>query len=257
MDREKMRRLRHKKMVNGKRKRVGILEYILLKHAGKKDGRRGLPRKTEEGSWRSPFMDREKNGYAEFCAHTWGSLQIENEERFAELEKEMDTVRKKEEILEEAVSTLESANKIEFEAGKGAVPRKNGEENLTEAQVLSRRKTEAARRLAPLRSRVTSLENELKEEEDKLFKLYTSITEDENTTRMICYRLKEHLLMRMDVYWESALLFHHEGDDMPVLPEQEFSNEAEDKYMQQHRELMERVRQMHGIFLADYGKEAE
>lgn len=255
MDKERKRIERHRKMVTGKVRKVGVIEKCFLKYAGKSDGKREFPRKTEKGNFTSPFMDREKNGFSEFSADIWGNLQMENESRFAELTKMANIVRRKKESLMEAMRQLDEARR--FEEGRIDFSRKAGEDDLTEVQIRNRRRAEAGKRLGPLSARVTALKNEFKTEEENLFKLYTAILEDEITTRLICYRVKEHLLMRMDVYWDSAIRFHPEGSDMPVVPEMELSNEAEEEYMRQHSDLMEKVADMHENSQAINAKEVE
>lgn len=51
--------------------------------------------------------------------------------------------------------------------------------------------------------------------------------------------------MRIDVYWNSALMRHPEGADMPVIPTLELRNDAEEAYLQPHKELMKRAVAIH------------
>ena len=59
---------------------------------------------------------------------------------------------------------------------------------------------------------------------------------------MICARVKDHLLQRMDVYWNSALLKHSENARMPAVPSIEVTSRAEDIYMEPHKALMQRAK---------------
>jgi len=241
-DRAKLRKQRHKKLANGKGKKVGFFESIGLKITGCCDGRKGFPRQTDDKGWYSPFMNRDVNSYEEFCSHTWGSLQIENEGEYARLEELMDGIRQKRGLLDAAKSEFAVAYKREAESGTS---RKKGEDKLTDAQVRARRKAEKEKKLAPLKSKVADLEQELKETGETFSDLHGKLVEDDNTTRLICHRVRDHILMRIDVYWNSALRHHPDGVSMPVVPTLELKDEAEEAYLRPHEELMKRAVAIH------------
>ena len=241
MNKEKMRRWRYIKVNTGKGRRVGFFEAIALKVTGFFDGRRGLPRQTDDKGWYSPFMNRDVNSYEEFCSHTWGSLQIENEEKYAHMEALMDEILRKQSLLVEARENLIAASKGE---SVQETHRKKGEDKLTDTQVLSRRKAERDKRLAPLKSKVSSLEQEVREAEVALSDLHSKLAEDDNTTRLICHRVREHILMRMDIYWNAALRLHTNSTALPVVPVLELKEEAEEVYLRPHKELMQRAREI-------------
>lgn len=242
MDREKMRKQRHKKVNNGKGKRVGLFESIGLKIKGFCDGHKGFPRQTDKEDWYSPFMNQEANSFEEFCSHTWGSLQIENEGEYARLEELMDGIRQKKGLLELARVDLAVANKRESDSESA---RKKGEDKLSDAQIRARRKAEKEKKLAPLKSKVAGLEQELKDAEEAFSDLHSKLVEDDNTTRLICHRVRNHILMRLDVYWNSALRHHPDGVSMPVVPVLELKDEAEEAYLRPHKELMNRAAAIH------------
>ncbi len=245
VDREKMRRLRYEKVNTGQGRKVGFLEAIVLKVTGFFDGRKGLPRRTDDKGWYSPFMNRDVNSYEEFCSHMWGSLQIENEEDYARLEELMDGILRNQSLLMGAKEDLIEASK----GGSVQEPlRKKGEDKLTDTQVLARRKAEKNKRLVPLKNEVSRLEQELREAEAALSDLHSKLAEDDNTTRLICHRVREHILMRMDVYWNSALRHHPDSIAMPVVPVMELKEEAEEVYLRPHKELMQRAREIHEMF---------
>lgn len=248
VDREKMRKQRHKKVNTGKGKRVGFFESISLKIKGFCDGRKGFPRKTDDKDWYSPFMNQEVNSFEEFCSHTWGSLQIENEGEYARLEELVDGIRQKKGLLEMARADLAVTVKKENDS---EVVRKKGEDKLTDAQVRLRRKTEKEKKLAPVKSKVASLEQELKDAEEAFSNLHGKLVEDDNTTRLICHRVRDHILMRLDVYWNSALRHHTEGVSMPVVPMIELKDEAEEAYLRPHKELMKRAAAIHDAIQDD------
>lgn len=237
-NRAKLRKKRHKKLGNGKGKKVSFIEAIGLKIAGCSDGRKGFPRKTEDNGWYSPFMNRDMNGYQEFCTHIWGSLQIENEGEYARLEKLMDKIQQKKGSLDTVKSELAIAYKRETEF---EINRKKGEDKLTDAQIFVRRKAEKDKKLVPLKRKVAGIEQELKEDEDIFSELHSKLLEDDNTTRLICHRVRDHILMRVDVYWNSVLRHHPDNASMPVIPMLELKDEAEEAYLRPHKELMKRA----------------
>lgn len=242
VDREKMRKQRHKKVNNGRGKKVGFFESIGLKIKGFCDGRKGFPRQTDNEEWYSPFINQEVNSYKEFCSHTWGSLQIENEGEYARLEELMDGIRQKKGFLEVARAELAVASRRESDSESS---RKKGEDKLTDAQIRTRRKAEKEKKLAPLKNKVAGLEQELKDAEEAFSDLHSKLVEDDNTTRLICHRVRDHILMRLDVYWNSALGRHSDGASMPVVPILELKDEAEEAYLRPHKELMKRAATIH------------
>ena len=94
---------------------------------------------------------------------------------------------------------------------------------------------------------VARLEQELKEVEDTFSELHSKLVEDDNTTRLICYRVKNHILMRIDIYWNSVLRHHPDNACMPVLPILEIKDDAEEVYLRQHKELMKRATTFHDL----------
>ncbi len=238
VDREKMRKQRYKKVNTGKGKKVGFFESIDLKIKGFCDGCKGFPRQTDKDVWYSTFMNREVNSFKEFCSHTWGSLQIENEGEYARLEELMDGIRQKKRLLEATKADFAAAAKRENDSESA---RKKGEDKLTDAQIRARRKGEKEKKLAPVKKKIAGLEQELKNEEEAFSALHSKLVEDDNTTRLICHRVRDHILMRLDVYWNSALRRHPEGASMPVMPVLELRDEAEEAYLRPHKELMKRA----------------
>ena len=238
----KMSKQRHKKLNTGKGKKIGIFESIGLKIKGACDGRNGFPRQTDNKDWYSPFINQEVNSFDEFCSHMWASLQIENERQYARLEKLMDGIHLKKHLLEDARADIVLLVKNE---NISESVRKIGEEHLTDTQVLSRREAEKEKKLAPLKSKVAGLEQELQAAEEAFLELHSQLIEDDNTTRLICHRVRDHILMRLDVYWNSALRHHTDGVSMPVVPMLELEDEAEEVYFRPHKELMKRADAIH------------
>lgn len=221
----------------GKVKRIGIFEKLGLKIAGYADGKRSLPRDGASG-WMSPHLDKEVRSYDEFASRMWGRLQIDEEESYARLGELMDSIAHTKSLLDEAKSTLDGAETKERPAD---ISRKKGESKLTDAQVTARRSNEREKRLAPLKGRVSSLQSKLTSEIDEFSHLRNKIIEDNNSTRMICNRIRDHIYQRLDIYWNAALRIHTDKTKMPVVPCVEVTSRSEDVYMEPHKLLMQKA----------------
>lgn len=221
----------------GKVKRIGLFEKLWLKIAGYFDGKRNLPRESDSG-WISPHMDKEVRSYDEFSSQMWGRLQVEEEEDYARLGQLMDSIAHTKSLLDEAEDSLEEAEAREKETDTS---RKKGESKLTDAQVMARRSNEKAKRLAPFKGRVSSLQSKLTSEIDEFSQLRNKIIEDNNSTRMICNRVKDHIYQRLDIYWNAALRKHSGKAQMPVIPCVMVASRSEEVYMEPHKILMQKA----------------
>lgn len=235
---KQLRNTRISKLSTERVKGIGVFESIVLKITGCIDGTRKLPRECDDGHWISPHLDREVRSYDEFSSRMWGQLQIEEEDEYVRLGALMDSIVHTKAQLKTARAELIDALAYE---GAPSTSRKHGESKLTEAQVATRRANERAKRLAVFRSRVGALQSSLDSKVDEFLTLRNKIIEDNNSTRMICARVKDHLLQRMDVYWNSALLKHPEKARMPAVPSIEVTFRAEAIYIELHKELMQRA----------------
>ena len=222
----------------GKMKGIGFFEGISLKIGGRIDGARNLPRENGDGCWISPRIEREVRAYDEFSDQMYGLLQIEKEDKYARLGSLMDSIVDTKAQLEAARADLGEALSHE---GAPSISRKHGESKLTEAQVAARRAAERDKKMAPLRDRVSTLQNKLIAEVDEFSSLRNKIIEDNNSTRMICARVRDHLFQRLNVYWNSALYMHPEKAKMPAVPSIEVAPRAEMEYMEPHMALMQRA----------------
>ena len=244
----KMKNSRISKLSKGKVKGVRFSEKIGLKIAGYIDGKKSLPRENSSGDWISPHLDREVRSYDEFASCMWGHLQIEEEAAYAHLGELMDSLVHTRTLLEEAKADLKEAAEHEKTADTS---RRHGEGKLTEAQVAARRANERAKRLTPLKARVNLLQNKLNSETDEFSELRNRILEDNNSIRMICNRVKDHLHQRMDVYWNAALRKHPDNTRMPAIPCVEVASRAEGVYMEPHKLLMQRAELLSQTLSAD------
>lgn len=222
---------------NGKIRGIDFFEKLSLEIAGSSDGRRNLPRNDVSG-WTSPYLDREVRSYDEFASQIWGRLQVEDEEDYARLGELMESIAHTKSLLDEAKSTLGEAESKENSAGN---MRKKGESKLTDEQVFARRSNEKVKRLAPLKSRISSLQSKLTSEIDEFSHLRNKIIEDNNSTRMICNRVRDHIYQRLDIYWNAALRKHSDKAKMPVVPCIKVESSSEAVYMEPHRILMQKA----------------
>ena len=237
MKKDKLRKKRLAALKKGKLKSIGFWEGLKLKIIGRIDGSRGLPKEDENGNWTSPHIDKEFRSYAEFSTRTWGALQIEKEEEYAHLEELSDSIFATKRQLETAKAELEET--ASYENSK-AIVRMHCEEKLTDDQVARRRKNEVSKKLAPLQNRINQLNNKISAETAEFSKLRNKIIEDNNSTRLICSRLKDHLTQRLDVYWNAAIRKHAEKSKIPILPSlPEFNINSEELYLKPHMGLME------------------
>ena len=235
------KKITHTRLANlskGKAKKLGLLENLSQQLAGYLDGTRALPRESGDGGWTSPHIDEEIRAYEESASKIWGTLQIEEEEanvQLGELTDSVTAVRKQLEAAREELAAVSAREQEEQPV------RKNGEERLTDAQVKARRVNERARRLEPLVKRINELQEAQETAAQEFRKLYSRVAEDENSTRMICNRLKDHTLQRLSVYWNAALKKHPKGSVMPAVPSIEITCQAEEVYKKLHTALLKKA----------------
>ena len=87
----------------------------------------------------------------------------------------------------------------------------------------------------------------MKNAEEAFSALHGKLVEDDNTTCLICHRVRDHILMRLDVYWNSALRRHPDGASMPVVPVIALEDEAEEAYLSLHKVLMKHAVAIHDV----------
>ena len=117
---------------------------------------------------------------------------------------------------------LGSKLEMERENEKNTVPntnfaRKRGEEELSESQVIARRKREDAKRMAQIHAGVVRLENELTEKYLELSDLQHNAEELTKVVRLLCERVMMHTNQRLDIYWRAVLRVHPDRDRMPMI----------------------------------------
>lgn len=253
MNTNNQKRTRLSNLQKGKIKGIGPFEKIGLSFAGHIDGKRGLPRNSDSG-WMSPRLAREMHAYAEYTSELWGALQIDQEENYARLGELMDSIEDTKKLLEDAKETLNA------EAAKEKavdLSRKTGESKLTDSQVAARRSRERAIKIAPFRSRVSTLEAALNTEIEDFRKLHRKLLEDNNSTRMICNKVKDHLQQRLAVYWNAAMRSHPDGQKMPETPQLDIPFFSEQMYLEPHKSLLMEKADLFSLKLLDIKHQEE
>lgn len=230
---------RVRSLLKGNLRKVGVWEGLWLRIAGRHDGALGLPREGADGRWTSAFVDHEVNGYAEFCSHMWALLQMENERDYARLNELTVSIPLTRARLDEVGTALEAARQ---EAQAAA--RKAGEDALTDDQVHARRAREQEKALLPLQEKLLALQTQLETETDEFFRTNSRLEENGNTIRMSIHRLREHVLQRLDVYWNAAMAVHPKGAAMPVVPAAALPLCDGEDYSRLHKHLTETAARM-------------
>lgn len=222
-----------------KQQPVGVCDAIYLKWIGKRDGSKSLPRKSEEGIWMSPFIDKQMHDYQEQCSVAWETLQIRQEDEWVKLSEMVDSLTDKKKQLDFAIENLSSLLRQKDAAESD---RKHGEKKLNDAQVKARRMREKNQRLSVYRNRVNMVSKEYEDQLKEVSTTFCKVTEQIYSTKMACNRMKEHLYKRLDVYWNAALTNHNQKETMLTVPYVEISVNSETDYMQLHSQLIQRIK---------------
>jgi len=65
-----------RQLLRGRTKRLGLLETLHMRCAGRSDGKIGIPKQADDGTWTSVIICKEITAYEEYCDKIWGDLQI-------------------------------------------------------------------------------------------------------------------------------------------------------------------------------------
>ncbi len=220
----------------GKVKGIGMFEKLGLKIAGTIDGARGLPRDDGNGQWQSPHLSRELHSYDEFCAKIWGRRQIAREKDYARLGSLMVFIVRTE--AQHALASVELQDRAD-ERAESSRSRRSGESKVSDDVIASRRARERDILLAPFAGKVANLQSQLDSATGQFSDLRSELIEDNNAVRMICTRVKNHVMQRIDVYWNAAMRRHPDKVKMPAVPSVELTSDAEEAYLEPHKEMME------------------
>lgn len=233
MDPKELLKESNRTAVNTRDNSIGFFEKRNLKRIGHADCRRNLPRKDENGIWSAPYINQQKHNYSELTNGTYAALQYKNEPVYARLGYLMEAIPKDSEECMRVEKEIE-----EYSSQIPTNVRKNGESKLTDAQVVSRRTAEKAKALAPLKERQRAVKDKLKSERDEFMRLRNQVKEDNNTCRLLCNKVRDHIKQRIAVYWDAAL---NPDGQMPAAPEVELYSDAEETYLAPHRAFLEEV----------------
>lgn len=225
--------------------KLSIFEAIKMNIIGQNDGKIGLPRQTETGTWDSPILRKEANAYNESCELEWGGTQMELKHDYAAVGALIDKIKRKEQILVQLRLEPPIENDELF-----LCERRCGEENLTDSQVKKRRQGEIIKKNAPYYEKIRIAEEEIRQAYIEIDEKLNHIIEINNGTRMICERLKYHAEQRRDIYWNAAYRKHPSKNEMPVVVEALPKPEAELTYIAQHKALEDEALAM----LSRYGR---
>lgn len=237
MNKTNLRNKRLQRLDKGKTKSLGFIERWTMKYAGWVDGRKGLLRCDAAGVWQSSVLKQEMDSYEEFCAEQMGVLKLEEEDEFKKMNILFDEVVPLRKKLSDAKAQLKSAS----EERADLFLRKEGEENLTEVQVTSRRNRERDEQLRPLREAVVKYDKELSDTIDAIFSSLSQVRESFDSTVKITNRILQHSQRRIDVYWRSAM---YHIPDLPALPTVMFSNMSERAFASHYDEVAERAEKL-------------
>lgn len=211
----------------GKNRKLGILETIGLKLAGKADGKAGLPKDAGSGRWSSAFMAKEETSFAEYCDRLWGNQQIKLHSAHAQRDVAYAEILSL--TARMALLTENAPQAVDF-----SFSRKQGEEELSQTQVEERRAREFSRERSAYLAEVDALEGELAERYKELELVHSYIQESDNAARLISQRVMDRCYQRLEVYWRAAYRVHPEASKMPASSGCVLSSQAEDTYFSKH-----------------------
>lgn len=229
-----LRNKRLKSLEKGKARSLGIFEILSMKFAGWTDGRKGLLRKSEDGSWQSSRLKEEIDTYEEFCEDLYGRLKFEEEEEFKKLNTLLDGVVIQNKDLSVAQKSLDSVLGKEISLNS----RKAGEENLSEAQVMARRNHERNKQIQPYYNDVEEKRRTLNQTVEEIYKCLSHVREGFDSTCKIAHRLQQHCQRRIDVYWRSAM---RQNGELPPVSNINFTNYSEQDYRNHYEKLEKRA----------------
>ena len=139
--------------------------------------------------------------------------------------------------LSDAKEALEQAKEKQVDVSV----RKEGEENLTEAQITSRRNREHERMLLPLKNKVEKYDKEFSDTVEAIFTHLSQVKEAFDSAVKVNQRVLLHSQRKIDVYWHSAM---HQMPELPSVPNVTFSNLSEQVFANHYRQVEERAEKL-------------
>ena len=225
MTQKKVHQKRLQSLDKGRVKSLGPVEKLTMRYAGWVDGRHGLLRCSQNGDWQSSVLKQEVDSYEEFCAGQMGRLKFEEEDEFKKLNILFDTVVPLKTNLTAAKQVLKNALAEDVDLTR----RKEGEESLTEVQVL------------PFKRAVAESEKALSDTIEAIFTSLSQVTESFDSAAKITNRVLQHHQRRIDVYWRSAM---RHLPDLPPLPNVTFTNNSEQEFAKHYEQVVQRAEKL-------------
>ena len=230
------------KQNNAKAKTIGFFAKIPLQIAGSSDGKKELPKPSENGDWRSPVMERLNKAFAQrqdeeyrICADKTRELQIKVESLMRELKR---TVERRDELSAELANSVPEDRAITV--------RFDGEDHLPESGIRARRLKEHNAQWAGTRAELAAAERFLQEAYPQIACLLAEIAEVETDTRLLVERVRANTDARILVYYHAALKTHPQREIMPPCPRLTETN-GEATYLSSRGAEPERITAMQNI----------
>jgi len=205
------------KQKNARARTVGPFARIPIIIAGKRDGRKGLPKPYEpsgNGDWMSPVIEQlnkafEQRQDEEFrtCAEKTRDSQIRVESLIREVKRRVD-------LRDQLRVELDNSEPQE----KEITIRHGGEELLPETGIRMRRLREHNEQWTGKRAELAAVERFLQEVHPQIASLLSEIAEVETDTRLLVERVRANTDARILVYYHAALKVHPQREIMPPCP---------------------------------------
>lgn len=220
----------------GKVRPLSSREIKVLEKNGRLDGMKGLPKEDENGMWTSAFIESEIHSCQEKCNMLWGTLQINMEQSYAEMDSIVDKIvknRKRLADLDEAIAANTNSESLRI--------RKNGEEGLSDAIVMARRKREQESVIQPMKND----KDRLIASNDSLYERLTVLRgiakEATTAVKINTQRLEDHTGQRINAYWNVAFEKHPAKNEMPPVFKLSISCSGETTYTERHKNIDDKV----------------
>lgn len=233
---------------------LSMKEIRKLTRLGKRDGKHGVVRQNDAGTYTSPWMNRVAMEYNEADTRLWNKANIQFMESFSRLRDRLKSVSEYERKLRTAAQ-----EKATYFAENATVPieRFKGEEKLPDSIVLARRSKTILKAKAELSSACSSAKSALYSTLSEISSLHSQLYEADNTTRMISHALLFHVQQQITCYWNAVLRNHPEKEKLPVIPLIQIQPEGEKIFYEFHKILEESEQVLKRYGMTVFKKEEE
>lgn len=180
----------------GMRSRLSVFEAISLWNTARRDGRAGLPKHDASGLWTSPTVQKEINACNETHGKVFATLRLELEKDYVEAATLSDRILRYEARIDELSLNMPAPMHKE----DGCI-RKQGEEQLSDAQIKRRRQREYDKLGAAARAELVEVQRKMEDCYEKLVELNNYLLEKNHEATIICEKIRSHTQQRIDYYW--------------------------------------------------------